>query len=50
MRGVVSFVGAGPGAADLVTLRGARRIAEADLVLYARNAIDPAWLRENTKV
>ncbi|MDQ3405522.1 MAG: SAM-dependent methyltransferase [Actinomycetota bacterium] len=50
MRGVVSFVGAGPGAADLVTLRGARRIAEADLVLYAQNAIDPAWLRENTKV
>ena len=31
--GRVSFVGAGPGAADLITLRGARRIAEADVVI-----------------
>jgi uroporphyrin-III C-methyltransferase len=32
--GRVSLVGAGPGSADLITLRGARRLAEADLVLY----------------
>ncbi len=49
MRGAVSFVGAGPGAADLITLRGASRIAEADLVLYAPGDADPVWLREHTK-
>ena len=32
--GHVVIVGAGPGSADLITLRGARRLAEADLVLY----------------
>lgn len=32
--GFVSFIGAGPGAADLITLRGARRLAEADVVLF----------------
>ena len=32
--GQVVIVGAGPGSADLITLRGARRLAEADLVLY----------------
>ena len=32
--GTVCFVGAGPGAADLLTLRGAARLAEADVVLY----------------
>ena len=32
--GHVVIVGAGPGSADLITVRGARRLAEADLVLY----------------
>ena len=32
--GQVCLVGAGPGSADLITVRGARRLAEADLVLY----------------
>ena len=32
--GQVCLVGAGPGSADLLTVRGARRLAEADLVLY----------------
>ena len=32
--GHVSFVGAGPGAADLITLRGARALAAADVVLF----------------
>jgi uroporphyrin-III C-methyltransferase len=30
----VVFVGAGPGAADLITLRGARQLAQAELVLH----------------
>jgi uroporphyrin-III C-methyltransferase len=30
----VCFVGAGPGAADLITLRGAARLARADVVLF----------------
>lgn len=34
MTGTVVFIGAGPGAADLITVRGARRLAEADVVLY----------------
>jgi len=32
--GQVCLLGAGPGSADLITVRGARRLAEADLVLY----------------
>jgi uroporphyrin-III C-methyltransferase len=34
MSGRVVFIGAGPGAADLITLRGAARLAEADVVLF----------------
>lgn len=33
-RPVVRLVGAGPGAADLITLRGARALQEADVILY----------------
>ena len=34
MAGRVIFIGAGPGAADLITLRGARLLAQADVVLF----------------
>jgi uroporphyrin-III C-methyltransferase len=34
VNGRVVFIGAGPGAADLITLRGAARLAEADVVLF----------------
>ena len=34
MAGKVIFIGAGPGAADLITLRGARLLAQADVVLF----------------
>lgn len=37
--GFVSFLGAGPGAADLLTLRAARRIAEADVVIWASSLV-----------
>ncbi len=32
--GTVVFIGAGPGSADLITLRGAQRLAAADVVLF----------------
>ena len=34
MTGQVIFIGAGPGAADLITLRGARLLAQAEVVLF----------------
>lgn len=47
--GRVTFVGAGPGAADLITLRGARRIAEADVVIWAPTAVDAECVREHAR-
>jgi len=41
VRGTVVFVGAGPGQADLVTLRGAERLRSADVVLF-HSLADPA--------
>jgi uroporphyrin-III C-methyltransferase len=42
--GTVYFIGAGPGAADLITLRGARLLAQADVVLF--DALTDPALRE----
>lgn len=36
---LISFVGAGPGAADLLTLRGADRLAAADVVVWAASLV-----------
>ena len=44
MAGRVVFVGAGPGAADLITVRGAARLAQADVVLF--DALTDPALRE----
>ena len=41
MTGKVVFVGAGPGAADLITVRGARVIAEADIIIWASSLVHP---------
>ena len=42
-RGTVYLVGAGPGAADLITIRGAKLLAQADIVFHDA-LIDPAML------
>jgi precorrin-4/cobalt-precorrin-4 C11-methyltransferase len=44
-EGRVSFVGAGPGAPDLLTLRGAAAIAEADVVIWASSLVHPDVLK-----
>jgi precorrin-4/cobalt-precorrin-4 C11-methyltransferase len=41
---LISFVGAGPGAADLITLRGANRLAQADIVVWASALVPEAVL------
>jgi precorrin-4/cobalt-precorrin-4 C11-methyltransferase len=42
--GHVAFVGAGPGAPDLLTLRAVRVLGEADVVIWARSLVDEAIL------
>lgn len=42
-KGSVALVGAGPGAKDLITLRGVQRLQEADVIFYDR-LIDPEIL------
>ena len=46
---MVHFVGAGSGAADLITVRGAKLLGEADVVIYAGSLVNPAVL-DYTKV
>ena len=41
---MVHFVGAGPGAPDLITLRGAERLKKADVVIYAGSLVNPVLL------
>lgn len=45
---MVHFVGAGPGAADLITVRGKQLLEEADVVIYAGSLVNPQLL-EYTK-
>lgn len=42
----VYFIGAGPGAADLITVRGARRLAECAVCLYAGSLVPRELLAE----
>lgn len=41
---MVNFVGAGSGAADLITLRGDRLLRQADVIIYAGSLVNPALL------
>ena len=41
---MVHFVGAGPGAPDLITLRGAELVRGADIIIYAGSLVNPAIL------
>ena len=41
---MIHFVGAGCGAPDLITVRGARLLSEADVVIYAGSLVNPELL------
>lgn len=41
---MVYFTGAGPGAADLITVRGAELLKKADVIIYAGSLVNPALL------
>ena len=41
---MVHFVGAGSGAADLITVRGAKLLSEADVIIWAGSLVNPALL------
>ena len=42
---MIHFVGAGPGAEDLITLRGAQFLSEADCIIYAGSLVNPGLLK-----
>ena len=41
---MVHFVGAGPGAPDLITMRGAELLKKADSIIFAGSLVNPALL------
>ena len=43
---MVNIVGAGPGAVDLITVRGQRLLREADIIIYAGSLVNPELLKE----
>ena len=50
---MVHFVGAGPGGADLITLRGAELLKGTDVIIYAGSLVNPALLglaKEDCKI
>ena len=50
---MITFVGAGPGAEDLITVRGQRLLQDADIVVYAGSLVNPGLLalcREDCQV
>jgi precorrin-4/cobalt-precorrin-4 C11-methyltransferase len=52
-NGTVVFIGAGPGAADLITVRGANAIGRADIVIWAASLVHPdvlAYARDGAEI
>lgn len=43
---MIHFVGAGPGAPDLITVRGLKYIQNADVIIYAGSLVNPELLKE----
>lgn len=41
---MIHFIGAGPGGEDLITVRGARLLGKADVIIYAGSLVNPALL------
>ena len=41
---MVYFVGAGTGAADLITVRGMRLLEQAEVIIYAGSLVNPCLL------
>lgn len=46
---MLHFVGAGPGAVDLITMRGHKLLTEADVVIYAGSLVNPELLKYTKK-
>lgn len=46
---MIHFVGAGPGAPDLITLRGAKLLEEAGMIIYAGSLVNPELLNRAKK-
>ncbi len=44
---MISFVGAGPGDPDLITVKGRRILENADVIIYAGSLVDPSHLEVN---
>ena len=42
---MIHFVGAGPGAEDLITVRGQQYLKEADIIIYAGSLVNPGLLQ-----
>ena len=41
---MIWFVGAGPGDPDLITVKGKKKIDEADIIIYAGSLVNPSVL------
>ena len=47
---MIHFVGAGPGAPDLITVRGKQYLEEADVIIYAGSLVNPQLLEYSKDV
>ena len=47
---MINFVGAGSGAADLITVRGKKLLEEADVIIYAGSLVKNFWIMRKKAV